>query len=57
MSKYVRYKQRSKLHLGFAVLSHEEEVYQGLQNELVVPVLKNFLSLPLNFFRTQVLQT
>lgn len=37
------------LHLRSAILSHEEEVDQGLQNELVVPVLKNFLSLPLIF--------
>lgn len=30
-------------HLGGTVLSHEEKVHQGLQNELVVSILENFL--------------
>lgn len=34
---------RHATHLGGAVLSHEEEVYQSLQNELVVSILENFL--------------
>lgn len=35
--------QYAKFYLGRAVLSHEKEVHQGLQDELIVPVLEDFL--------------